>query len=186
MPNLSYGDCLSGSDTVDKFFSPKFSMTADFTQVFTLDNRETITGTIKLKRPNFLKISLDAPLNSEVLINEKYIFQTDFDLDQTVRYDREKMIEQIPAGIMLLSKKTFCKSFEIEICNNKKCVLRDKKNKVELVFNNEVLNSLSFQGPNLNDSTIYLENLVSALEINDSAFSYNHEVKDLLIFNNND
>ena len=65
-------------------------MTADFTQVFSLDNRETITGTIKLKRPNFLKISLDAPLNSEVLINEKYIFQTDFDLDQTVRYDREK------------------------------------------------------------------------------------------------
>ena len=87
MPNLSYVDCLSGSDTVDKFFSPKFSMTADFTQVFTLDNRETITGTIKLKRPNFLKISLDTPLNSEVLINEKYIYQTDFDLDQTVRYD---------------------------------------------------------------------------------------------------
>ena len=61
-----------------------------------------------------------------------------------------------------------------------------KKIRVELVFNNEVLNSLSFQGPNLNDSTIYLENLVSALEINDSAFSYNHEVKDLLIFNKND
>ena len=186
MPNLSYGDCLSGSDTVDKFFSPKFSMTANFTQVFASDSRESVTGNILLKRPNFLKIILNTPLNNEVLINEQYIFQTDFDLDQTVRYDREKMIEQIPAGIMLLSKKNFCKSFEIEICNNKKCVLRDKKNKVELVFNNEVLNSLSFQGPNLNDSTIYLENLVSALEINDSAFSYNHEVKDLLIFNKND
>mgnify|MGYP005695049755 FL=1 len=115
-PTLFYGECLSKYEAVNKLLTQKFSMTADFTQVFSLDTRETITGTIKLKRPNFLKISLDAPLNSEVLINEKYIFQTDFDLDQTVRYDREKMIEQIPAGIMLLSKKTFCKSFEIEIC----------------------------------------------------------------------
>ena len=92
MPNLFYGECLSKHKAVNKLLTQKFSMTADFTQVFSLDNRETITGTIKLKRPNFLKISLDTPLNSEVLINEKYIYQTDFDLDQTVRYDREKMI----------------------------------------------------------------------------------------------
>ena len=69
MPNLFYGECLSKYEAVNKLLTQKFSMTADFTQVFSLDNRETITGTIKLKRPNFLKISLDAPLNSEVLIN---------------------------------------------------------------------------------------------------------------------
>lgn len=186
MPNLSYGDCLSGSDTVDKFFSPKFSMTANFTQVFASDSRESVTGNILLKRPNFLKIILNTPLNNEVLINEQYIFQTDFDLDQTVRYDRKKMIEQVPAGIMLLSKKKFCKSIELEICNNKKCILKKSNTKIELVFDDEVLKSLSFKGSNLNDSTIYFDNYVSALKINDSSFSYNHQVTDLLIFNKND
>ena len=84
--NLFYGECLSKNEAVNKLLTQKFSMTADFTQVFTLDNRETITGTIKLKRPNFLKISLDAPLNSEVLINEEYIFQVnDFPCYQHLR-----------------------------------------------------------------------------------------------------
>ncbi len=186
MPNLFYGDCLSGSDTVNVFFSPKFSMTADFTQVFASDSRKTVTGNILLKRPNFLKIVLNAPLNNEVLINEQYIFHTDFDLDQTVRYDRKQMIEQVPAGIMLLSKKYFCKSLELEICNNKKCIFKKSNTKVELVFDDEVLKSLSFKGSNLNDSTIYFDNYVSAFKINDSSFSYNHQVTDLLIFNKND
>ena len=77
IPNLFYGECLSKYEAVNKLLTQKFSMTADFTQVFTLDNRETITGTIKLKRPNFLKISLEFDKEVELVdfiktrLNEK-------------------------------------------------------------------------------------------------------------------
>ena len=34
MPNLFYGECLSKYEAVNKLLTQKFSMTADFTQVF--------------------------------------------------------------------------------------------------------------------------------------------------------
>ena len=38
------------------------------------------------------------------------------------------MIDFIPAGnFIAFIKKSFCKSFEIDICNNKKCVLKKIK-----------------------------------------------------------
>ena len=186
LSNLAYAKCDLGSESLNKFFDSKFSLSSDFIQSFVSNDKAPIEGSILLQRPNSLKITLKSPMNSEILINKDYIFQTDFDLDQTVRYDRNQMIDQIPAAILLLSSERVCKSFQIDTCSNEKCLLINKNNKLELVFFDEILKSLSFYSPNFNESKINFENLSIMQKINDSAFSYNQQVTDLLIFDRND
>ena len=186
LSNLAYAKCDLGSESLNKFFDSKFSLSSDFIQSFVNNDKAPIEGSILLQRPNNLKITLKSPMNSEILINKDYIFQTDFDLDQTVRYDRNQMIDQIPAAILLLSSERVCKSYQIDTCSNEKCLLINKNNKLELVFFDEILKSLSFYSPNFNESKINFENLSIMQKINDSAFSYNQQVTDLLIFDRND
>lgn len=186
LSNLAYAKCDLGSESLNKFFDSKLSLSSDFIQSFVNNDKAPIEGSILLQRPNSLKITLKSPMNSEILINKDYIFQTDFDLDQTVRYDRNQMIDQIPAAILLLSSERVCKSFQIDTCSNEKCLLINKNNKLELVFFDEILKSLSFYSPNFDESKINFENLSIMQKINDSAFSYNQQVTDLLIFDRND
>ena len=186
LSNLAYAKCDLGSESLNKFFDSKLSLSSDFIQSFVNDDKDPIEGSILLQRPNNLKITLKSPMNSEILIDENFIFQTDFDLDQTVRYDRNQMIDQIPAAILLLSSERVCKSFQIDTCSNEKCLLINKNNKLELVFFDEMLKSLSFYSPNFDESKINFENLSIMQKINDSAFSYNQQVTDLLIFDRND
>ena len=186
LSNLAYAKCDLGSESLNKFFDSKLSLSSDFIQLFVNDDKDPIEGSILLQRPNNLKITLKSPMNSEILIDENFIFQTDFDLDQTVRYDRNQMIDQIPAAILLLSSERVCKSFQIDTCSNEKCLLINKNIKLELVFFDEILKSLSFYSPNFGESKINFENLSIMQKINDSAFSYNQQVTDLLIFDRND
>ena len=186
LSNLAYAKCDLGSESLNKFFDSKLSLSSDFIQSFVNDDKDPIEGSILLQRPNNLKITLKSPMNSEILIDKNFVFQTDFDLDQTVRYDRNQMIDQIPAAILLLSSERVCKSFQIDTCSNEKCLLVNKNNKLELVFFNEILKSLSFHSPNFDESKINFENLSIMQKINDSAFSYNQQVTDLLIFDRND
>ena len=186
LSNLAYAKCDLGSESLNKFFDSKFSLSSDFIQSFVNEDKDPIKGSILLQRPNNLKITLKSPMNSEILIDKNFIFQTDFDLDQTVRYDRNQMIDQIPAAILLLSSERVCKSFQIDTCSNEKCLLINKNIKLELVFFDEILKSLSFYSPNFNESKINFENLSIMQKINDSAFSYNQQVTDLLIFDRND
>ena len=186
LSNLAYAKCDLGSESLNKFFDSKLSLSSDFIQSFVNDDKDPIEGSILLQRPNNLKITLKSPMNSEILIDENFIFKTDFDLDQTVRYDRNQMIDQIPAAILLLSSERVCKSFQIDTCSNEKCLLINKHNKLELVFFDEILKSLSFYSPNFDESKINFENLSIMQKINDSAFSYNQQVTDLLIFDRND
>ena len=186
LTNLAYAKCDLGSESLNKFFDSKFSLSSDFNQSFVNDDKDPIKGSILLQRPNNLKITLKSPMNSEILIDKDHIYQTDYDLDQTVRYDRNQMIDQIPAAILLLSSKQLCKFFQIDSCSDKKCLLFSKDNKLELVFFNKALKSLTFDGPNFDESKINFENLSVMQKINDSAFSYNHKVADLLVFDRND
>ena len=186
LTNLAYAKCDLGSESLNKFFDSKFSLSSDFNQSFVNDDKDPIKGSILLQRPNNLKITLKSPMNSEILIDKDHIYQTDYDLDQTVRYDRNQMIDQIPAAILLLSSKQLCKFFQIDSCSDEKCLLFRKDNKLELVFFDKALKSLTFDGPNFDESKINFENLSVMQKINDSAFSYNHKVADLLVFDRND
>ena len=186
LTNLAYAKCDLGSESLNKFFDSKFSLSSDFNQSFVKDDKDPIEGSILLQRPNNLKITLKSPINSEILIDKNYIYQTDHDLDQTVRYDRNQMIDKIPAAILLLSSEQLCKFFQIDSCSDERCLLFSKDNKLELVFFNKELKSLTFNSPNFDESKINFENLSVMQKINDSAFSYNHKVADLLIFDRND
>ena len=181
--NLFFGECNLNSNLLSNFFESNSSFQSEFIQVFEEKEKPNISGEILIKRPNHLKIYLKPPLNSELIINQDYIFQTDFDLDQTTRYEKDAMIDFIPAGFLLLSKEEFCEGFTMDICDNKECVIRQKNNdnKIEIFFKDLKIEQLNFSGPKYDETKILFGNMTLMNDINESAFSYNQEVKDLLI-----
>jgi len=181
--NLFFGECNLNSNLLNDFLESNSSFQSEFIQVFNEKEKPNISGEILIKRPSHLKIYLKPPLNSELIINQDYIFQTDFDLDQTIRYEKDAMIDFIPAGFLLLSKKEFCEEFIMDICDNKECVIRQKNsdNKIEIFFKDLKIQKLNFSGPRYDETKILFQNMISMNHINESAFSYNQEVRDLLI-----
>ena len=58
LTNLAYAKCDLGSESLNKFFDSKFSLSSDFNQSFVKDDKDPIEGSILLQRPNNLKITL--------------------------------------------------------------------------------------------------------------------------------
>ena len=174
--NLFFGECNLNSNLLSNFFESNSSFQSEFIQVFEEKEKPKIFGEILIKRPNHLKIYLKPPLNSELIINQDYIFQT-------IRYEKDAMIDFIPAGFLLLSKEEFCEGFTMDTCDNKKCVIRQKNNdnKIEIFFKDLKIEQLNFSGPKYDETKILFGNMTLMNDINESAFSYNQEVNDLLI-----
>ena len=147
--NLFFGECNLNSNLLSEFFESNSSFQSEFIQVFEEKGNQNISGEILIKRPSHLKIYLKPPLNYELIMNQDYIFHTDFDLDQTVRYEKDAMIDLIPAGFLLLSKEEFCEGFTMNICSHKECVIRQKNNdnKIEIFFKDLKIEQLNFSGP---------------------------------------
>ena len=181
--NLFFGVCNLNSNLLSNFFESNSSFQSEFIQVFKEKEKPNISGEILIKRPSHLKIYLKPPLNSELIMNKDYIFQTDFDLDQTIRYEKDTMIDFIPARFLLLTKEEFCEGFIMDICDNKECVIRQKNsdNKIEIFFKDLKIEQLNFSGPKYDETNILFRNMTLMNDINESAFSYNQEVRDLLI-----
>ena len=71
----------------------------------------------------------------------------------------------------------------MDICDNKECVIRQKNNdnKIEIFLKDLIIEQLNFSGPKYDETKILFELYDVMNDINESAFSYNQEVKDLLI-----
>ena len=71
----------------------------------------------------------------------------------------------------------------MDICDNKECVIRQKNNdnKIEIFFKDLKIEQLNFSGPKYDETKILFGNMTLMNDINESAFSYNQEVNDLLI-----
>mgnify|MGYP005683526597 FL=1 len=166
---LFFVECTLYSYLLSNFFESNSSFQSEFIQVFEEKEKPNISGEILIKRPNHLKIYLKPPLNSELIINQDYIFQTDFDLDQTIRYEKDAMIDFIPAGFLLLSKEEFCEGFTMDICDNKECVIRQKNNdnKIEIFFKDLKIEQLNFSGPKYDETKILFGNMTLMNDINE-------------------
>ena len=182
--NLS-GSCLGENNKLSNFSKETF-YSADFSQSFESKERETIFGKIILKKPFFLKVSNFNPtiIESEILINKNSVYRIDYDLDQAVKYKKEKIINQIPAAFLLEDEKSICLNFSKFDCDINSCKIEPKDktytSNIEIFFDEIFLKKVEYHDAFGKKSTISISNFVANPKLSSSVFSYNYEVKDLI------
>tara|TARA_S200000501_G_scaffold365980_1_gene400152 strand:- start:38 stop:643 length:606 start_codon:yes stop_codon:yes gene_type:complete len=183
---VSIATCLEDNKYLLDFSKETF-YSADFSQAFDNKEKEAVNGNIILKKPFFLKVSntRSNSVESEIIINENSIYRIDYDLDQAVRYRKENIIHQIPAAFLLEDFESIClNSLKVD-CIDNSCAIFPKDNtyisKIDLIFDSTFISKVKYTDAFGAKSVVTISNFISKPRLSPSVFSYNYEVKDLIL-----
>jgi len=183
---VSIATCLEDNKYLLDFSKETF-YSADFSQSFDNKEKEAVNGNIILKKPFFLKVSntRSNSVESEIIINENSIYRIDYDLDQAVRYRKENIIHQIPAAFLLEDFESIClNSLKVD-CIDNSCAIFPKDNtyisKIDLIFDSTFISKVKYTDAFGAKSVVTISNFISKPRLSPSVFSYNYEVKDLIL-----
>ena len=79
-----------------------------YIQSFEGINKSNIEGQVYFEKPNLFKIKTTNPSKTELIVNNQDVYRTDYDLNETIKYKLENIESQIPALLLLKSKKKVC------------------------------------------------------------------------------
>ena len=71
-------------------------------------NRSNVEGQVYFEKPNLFKIKTTKPSKTELIVNNQDVYRTDYDLNETIKYKLANIESQIPALLLLKSKKKAC------------------------------------------------------------------------------
>ena len=71
-------------------------------------NRSNVEGQVYFEKPNLFKIKTTKPSKTELIVNNQDVYRTDYDLNETIEYKLANIESQIPALLLLKSKKKVC------------------------------------------------------------------------------
>ncbi len=83
------------------------SISLKFIQSFKEMNKTNIEGQVFFEKPNLIKIITTNPSKTELIVNDQDVYRTDYELNETIKYKLENIEFQIPALLLLKSKKKF-------------------------------------------------------------------------------
>ena len=147
----------------------------EYIQIFEESEKSKITGEIYFIKPNLFKVTTLLPSKSDLIVNEKDVYRTDYTLNETVKYDLEKVENQIPALLLLKSKKRVCNFLkDIEKSN----FISDIK-----IFNSKnTLEKISYIDQFGINTTIIFSQVTINQELDRKIFDYNKDTS-LIILN---
>ena len=183
---VSIATCLEDNKYLLDFSKETF-YSADFSQSFDNKEKEAVKGNIILKKPFFLKVSntRSNSVESEIIINENLIYRIDYDLDQAVRYRKENIIHQIPAAFLLEDFESICLNSSKVDCIDNSCAIFPKDNtyisKIDLIFDSTFISKVKYTDAFGAKSVVTISNFISKPRLSPSVFSYNYEVRDLIL-----
>ena len=61
-----------------------------------------------MKNQIYFKIKTTKPSKTELIVNNQDVYRTDYDLNETIKYKLANIESQIPALLLLKSKKKVC------------------------------------------------------------------------------
>ena len=67
------------------------TISLDFIQSFENSERSFVKGQIFYERPNLFKISTSKPTKTDLIVNGTEAFRTDYQLNETIKYELEKL-----------------------------------------------------------------------------------------------
>tara|TARA_B100001029_G_scaffold178602_1_gene185759 strand:+ start:3212 stop:3769 length:558 start_codon:yes stop_codon:yes gene_type:complete len=167
------GFCCDSLQVINAFNNDIKEGVMRYEQSFLKENRENIIGQIFYSQPSKLKITTEKPFKSELIVNGEFIYRTDIELNETLRYEYEKIKNQIPAMIFLTDREKACS------------LLREQENqgfisdfKISQKGNAQV--EINYVDQFSNPSRIILSNITHKAHNKERIFEYNKST-DLVI-----
>ncbi len=132
------------------------TISLNYIQTFEGINKSNILGQVFFKKPNLFKIITSNPSKTELIVNNLDVYRSDFELNETIKYKLENIESQIPALLLLKSKKkvcTFLKNSEnSELISDLKIISDNKKLKtISYTDQFGVITQINFLDIKLND-----------------------------------
>ena len=84
------------------------TISLNFIQSYEGINKTNVEGQVYFEKPNLFKIITTNPSKTELIVNNQDVYRTDYDLNETIKYKLENIESQIPALLLLKSKKKVC------------------------------------------------------------------------------
>tara|TARA_Y200000002_G_scaffold256883_1_gene213096 strand:+ start:34 stop:588 length:555 start_codon:yes stop_codon:yes gene_type:complete len=131
-------------------------------------NKSNVEGQVYFKKPNLFKIETKKPTKTELIVNNQDVFRTDYDLNETIKYKLANIESQIPALLLLRSKKKVCNFF-----NNSES--SEFISDLKIISENGSLKIISYKDQFGADTQIDFINIKLNDELDEKIFDYNKE-----------
>ena len=151
------------------------TISLDFIQSFEALNKSDIKGKIYFDKPDFFKIFTLEPSKTDLIVNGKDVYRTDYELNETIKYDLLKIESQIPAFILFKSKKNLCNFLN----ESKKS---DFISGIQIVSDDEKLKEISYKDQFGETTVIRFSKILINEKIDKKVFEYDRE-SNLIILN---
>ena len=151
------------------------TISLNYIQTFEGINKSNIEGQVFFEKPNLFKIITLNPSKTELIVNNQDVYRTDFELNETIKYNLKNIESQIPALLLLKSQKEVCKflknSKNSEFISDLKIMSNNRNLKI-ISYTDQfgVITQINFLDIKLND------------ELEKEIFNYNKETT-LVILN---
>ena len=151
------------------------TISLDYIQTFEASNKSVIKGKIYFDKPDLFKILTIEPSKTDLIVNGKDVYRTDYELNETIKYDLLKIESQVPAFVLLKTKKNLC-NFLRESKNS------DFINAIQIVSDDEKLKRISYKDQFGVKTVIRFFKIKINEKIDKKMFEFNQE-SNLIILN---
>jgi len=131
-------------------------------------NKSNVEGQVYFEKPNLFKIITINPSKTELIVNNKDVYRTDYDLNETIKYKLVNIESQIPALLLLKSKKKVCNFL-------KNAESSEFISDLNIVSDNGSLDIITYKDQFGADTQINIVNIKLNDELDKKIFDYNKE-----------
>ena len=162
-------------DNLNIYSQETKTISLEYIQSFEGINKPNVEGRVFYEKPNLFKIITYSPSQTELIVNDQDVYRTDFALNETIKYKLENIESQIPALLLLKSKKKVCL-----FLNNSQS--SDFISDLNIISDNGSLKIISYKDQFGTYTQISFVNIKLNDELDKKIFDYNKETT-LVILN---
>ena len=130
--------------------------------------KSNVEGQVYFEKPNLFKIITTNSSKTELIVNNQDVYRTDYDLNETIKYKLENIESQIPALLLLKSKRKVC-----NFLNNSES--SEFISDLNIISDNGSLKIISYKDQFGTDTQISFVNIKLNDELDKKIFDYNKE-----------
>ena len=142
------------------------TISLNYIQSFDEMNKSNVEGQVFFKKPNLFKIVTTNPSRTELIAINQDVYRTDYDLNETIKYKLVNIESQIPALLLLKSKKKACSFL-------KNTESSEFISNLNIVSANETLETISYKDQFGTNTQINFINIKLNDELDKKIFDYN-------------
>ena len=172
--SLNISTCVE-LNNLDIYSQDTKTISLNYIQSYEGINKSNVEGQVYFEKPNLFKITTTNPSKTELIVNNQDVYRTDYDLNETIKYKLVNIESQIPALLLLKSKKKVC-----NFLNNSE--LSEFISDLNIVTDNGSLDVISYKDQFGADTQINFVNIKLNDELDKKIFDYNKKTN-LVILN---